>query len=137
GGTTPGAAGQPSLEELGAVDEQDERRPSQTSGATSSGGSPGGGNRKPSVASSSGRKVSSTNRPTNDNAFSRKDSNFSQHVATTFAGSLRNLYLADNRLEDDIFRELSLIPELRVVNLSYNALTELPQGLLKRWPLIA
>ena len=135
--TTPGAAGTPSLEELGAVDEQDERRPSQTSGATSSGGSPGGGYRKPSVASSSGRKVSSTNRPTNDNTFSRKDSNFSQHVATTFAGSLRNLYLADNRLEDDIFRELSLIPELRVVNLSYNALTELPQGLLKRWPLIA
>jgi adenylate cyclase len=55
----------------------------------------------------------------------------------TFAASLRTLSLADNRLEDDVFRELSLLPELRIVNLSYNDLTELPQGILKRWPLIS
>ncbi|KAF4281870.1 hypothetical protein KXW98_001621 [Aspergillus fumigatus] len=142
---TPGGATTPSYEELGPLQEQDgleTRRPSQTSGGfISSGGSPNDGTyRKPSVASSlgqSGRKVSAASRSgTEGSPSSRKDSNFSQHVASTFAGSLRNLYLADNRLEDDIFRELSLIPELRVVNLSYNELTELPQGLLKRWPFL-
>lgn len=136
GTTTPGISGAPNYEELGAVDEIDERRPSQTSGAASSGGSPASGYRKPSVASSSGQGARKVSTPRTA-ADGRKDSNFSQHVATTFAGSLRHLYLADNRLEDDIFRELSLIPELRVVNLSYNALAELPQGLLRRWPLLS
>ncbi|KAE8144587.1 hypothetical protein BDV25DRAFT_166492 [Aspergillus avenaceus] len=136
---TPGASTTTSYEELGTVEEQESRRPSQTSGGVlSTGSSPnGGGYRKPSVASSlgqSGRKVSAASRSLNEGSpSSRKDSNFSQLMATTFSGSLRNLYLADNRLEDDIFRELSLIPELRVVNLSYNELTELPQGLLRRW----
>ncbi|GAT22120.1 adenylate cyclase AcyA [Aspergillus luchuensis] len=138
---TPGVSTTPSYEELGALEEQEARRPSQTSGGVlSTGSSPNGGAyRKPSVASSlgQGRKVSAASRSLTDGSpSSRKDSNFSQHVATTFGGSLRNLYLADNRLEDDIFRELSLIPELRIVNLSYNELTELPQGLLRRWPLL-
>lgn len=134
----PGVPGLPNLEELGPVEEVDERRPSGTasSGATSSGGSPASGYRKPSVASSSGQGARKTSAP-RPAADGRKDSNFSQHVATTFGGSLRHLYLADNRLEDDIFRELSLIPELRIVNLSYNALAELPQGLLRRWPLLS
>ncbi|EAU33560.1 hypothetical protein ATEG_05799 [Aspergillus terreus NIH2624] len=143
GGTplpTPGISTTPSYEELGALAEQEPRRPSQTSGGVlSTGSSPNGGYRKPSVASSlgqSGRKVSAARSVNEGSPSSRKDSNFSQHVATTFGGSLRNLYLADNRLEDDIFRELSLIPELRVVNLSYNELTELPQGLLRRWPFL-
>lgn len=135
-GTTPGISGTPNFEELGTVEEVGERRPSQTSGAASSGGSPASGYRKPSVASSSGQGARKISAPRTA-ADGRKDSNFSQHVATTFAGSLRHLYLADNRLEDDIFRELSLIPELRVVNLSYNALAELPQGLLRRWPLLS
>ncbi|PYH77694.1 adenylate cyclase AcyA [Aspergillus uvarum CBS 121591] len=140
---TPGLSNNTNYEELGAVDEQEARRPSQASGAgaLSTGGSPNGtAYRKPSIASSlgqGGRKVSAASRSLTDGSpSSRKDSNFSQHVATTFGGSLRNLHLADNRLEDDIFRELSLIPELRVVNLSYNELTELPQGLLRRWPLL-
>ncbi|PYH89794.1 adenylate cyclase AcyA [Aspergillus ellipticus CBS 707.79] len=138
---TPGVSVNPSYEELGASEEQETRRPSQGSGTVlSTGSSPNGASiRKPSVASSLGpsRKVSTASRSLTDGSpSSRKDSNFSQHVATTFAGALRNLYLADNRLEDDIFRELSLIPELRVVNLSYNELTELPQGLLRRWPLL-
>ncbi|PYI11450.1 adenylate cyclase AcyA [Aspergillus sclerotiicarbonarius CBS 121057] len=138
---TPAISTTPSYEELGALEEQEARRPSQASGGVlSTGNSPNGGTyRKPSVASSlgQGRKVSAASRSLTDGSpSSRKDSNFSQHVATTFAGSLRNLYLADNRLEDDIFRELSLIPELRIVNLSYNELTELPQGLLRRWPLL-
>ncbi|PTU20679.1 hypothetical protein P175DRAFT_0493011 [Aspergillus ochraceoroseus IBT 24754] len=138
---TPGGSVTPNIEELGTIDEPETRRPSQTSGGVlSSGSSPNGANyRKPSVASSlgQGRKISTASRSlTEGSPSSRKDSNFSQHVATTFGGSLRNLFLADNRLEDDIFRELPFIPELRVVNLSYNVLTELPQGLLRRWPLL-
>ncbi|KAF9889252.1 cysteinyl-tRNA synthetase [Aspergillus nanangensis] len=140
GGTplpTPGVSTTPSYEELGTLMEQDSRRPSQTSGGVlSTGSSPNGGFRKPSIASSlghSGRKVSAARSVNEGSPSSRKDSNFSQHIATTLGGSLRNLYLADNRLDDDIFRELSLIPELRIVNLSYNELSELPQGILKRW----
>ncbi|KAL6230803.1 hypothetical protein BDW75DRAFT_221748 [Aspergillus navahoensis] len=138
---TPGASATPSYDDLGTLEEQETRRPSQASGgAPNSGSSPSGGsNRKPSVASSlgqGGRKVSTASKFTEGSPSSRKDSNFSQHVATTFGGSLRNLYLADNRLEDDVFRELSFIPELRIVNLSYNVLNEIPPGLLKRWPLL-
>ena len=134
---TPGLSGTPSYEELGPIDE-DSRRPSMASAsAVSTGSSPGGsGFRKPSYASSisqSGRKPQPQSRPLDG---SRKDSVFAQHIATTFGGSLRQLHLADNRLDDDVFRELALIPELRVVNLSYNELTELPQGVLKRWPLL-
>ncbi|KAI9046149.1 adenylate cyclase acyA [Aspergillus affinis] len=140
---TPAPSTTPSYEDVGALDESQARRPSQASGGVlSTGSSPnGGGYRKPSVASSfgqGGRKVSTTSRShTEGSPSSRKDSNFSQFSASTFVGSLKNLYLADNRLEDDIFRELSLIPDLRVVNLSYNELTELPQGLLRRWPLLS
>ncbi|KAL2870955.1 adenylate cyclase acyA [Aspergillus lucknowensis] len=138
---TPAGPPTPSFDELGPLEEQEMRRPSQASGTILNSSSPpnGGDPRKPSVASSlsqGGRKVSTASRLTEGSPSSRKDSNFSQHVATTFGGSLRNLYLADNRLEDDIFRELSFIPELRVVNLSYNALTEIPPGLLRRWPLL-
>ncbi|KAL4765872.1 adenylate cyclase acyA [Aspergillus foveolatus] len=137
---TPGGSVTPSYDDLGTVEEQETRRPSQASGSAPSGSSPSGGStRKPSVASSlsqGGRKVSTASKFTEGSPSSRKDSNFSQHVATTFGGSLRNLYLADNRLEDDVFRELSFIPELRIVNLSYNVLNEIPPGLLKRWPLL-
>ncbi|KAL4810890.1 hypothetical protein BDV18DRAFT_128183 [Aspergillus unguis] len=141
---TPGGSTTPSFDDLATLEEQETetRRPSQASGSgQNNGGSPSGGSyRKPSVASSlsqGGRKVSAASKFTEGSPSSRKDSNFSQHVATTFGGSLRNLYLADNRLEDDVFRELSFIPELRVVNLSYNVLNEIPPGLLKRWPLLS
>ncbi|KAL3478122.1 hypothetical protein BJX99DRAFT_225062 [Aspergillus californicus] len=139
---TPAGSITPSNDDLGTLEEQETRRPSQTSGGVlSSASSPNGGSyRKPSVASSlsqGGRKVSTASKFMEGSPSSRKDSNYSQHVATTFGGSLRNLYLADNRLEDDIFRELLFIPELRVVNLSYNVLSELPPGLLKRWPLLS
>ena len=136
---TPGGSGTLGYEDLGPLEELDPRRPSHTSGGNvSAGSSPSSGYRKPSSASSVGqgaRNASTVSRaPTEGSLASRKDSNFSQHMVMTFAGSLRQLSLADNRLEDDMFRELSLIPELRVLNLSYNELTELPQGLLKRWP---
>ncbi|KAL4949493.1 hypothetical protein BDW69DRAFT_174387 [Aspergillus filifer] len=138
---TPGGTVTPGSDDLGPLEETETRRPSQASGNALNGASSpnGGGYRKPSVASSlsqGGRKVSTASKFTEGSPSSRKDSNFSQHVATTFGGSLRNLYLADNRLEDDVFRELSFIPELRVVNLSYNVLNEIPPGLLKRWPLL-
>ena len=57
----------------------------------------------------------------------------SNRIATTFAGSLRHLYLADNRLQDEVFDELALLPELRVLNLSYNLLYDMPPRTLRRW----
>ncbi|KAJ5329816.1 Ras-association [Penicillium brevicompactum] len=140
--TTPGVTGNPSYEDIGPLDEPALRRPSQTSNGVNNSVSPNGSYRNPSNAQSvsqqGGRKVSATGRSfTDPNAVIRKDSNFSQQMAMSFAASLRTLSLADNRLEDDVFRELSLLPELRIVNLSYNDLTELPQGILKRWPLIS
>lgn len=136
---TPGHSGSLGYDDAGTAEELDSRRPSQASGGSVSIGSSTslGAHPTPSFSSSlgqGGRKVSTASRSTAD--VNRKDSTYSQHMASTFAGSLKQLYLADNRLEDDVFRELSMIPELRVVNLSYNELTELPQGLLKRWPLL-
>ncbi|KAJ5959710.1 Ras-association [Penicillium vulpinum] len=135
-GATPGIGKNPSYEDMGPRDEPSLRRPSQPSNGVMNSVS-SNGYRNPSTTQS-GRKVSATSRSyTDPNSVSRKDSNFSQQMAMTFAASLRTLSLADNRLEDDVFRELSLLPELRIVNLSYNDLTELPQGILKRWPLIS
>jgi adenylate cyclase len=139
--TTPGVTGNPSYEDIGPLDEPALRRPSQTSNGVMNSVSPNGSYRNPSttqsVSQQGGRKVSATSRSITDPHVPRKDSNFSQQLAMSFAASLRTLSLADNRLEDDVFRELSLLPELRIVNLSYNDLTELPQGILKRWPLIS
>lgn len=137
--STPALTHSPSFEELGPLEAFGARRPSQASGGlTSMGTSPAGSTRKGSIVSvyGQGRKASVVSRSTGDGALttiSRKDSNLSQRVTTTFAGSLKYLYLADNHLEDDVFRELSMLPELRLLNLSYNELTDLPQGLLRRW----
>ncbi|KAJ5994158.1 Adenylate cyclase [Penicillium sp. IBT 35674x] len=141
--STPGVMGNPSYEELGPLNEVDTRRESESSGGPpASGTSPSGSYRNPSIVPSVGqsRKVSAASRSANTegSSNSRKDSYFSQQgTVITFAGSLRNLYLADNRLEDDVFRELIRLPELRIVNLSYNELTEVPPGVLRRWPLIS
>ncbi|KIX06069.1 uncharacterized protein Z518_04043 [Rhinocladiella mackenziei CBS 650.93] len=137
--TTPGLSTSPSFEELGKLEDFAARRPSQASaGMMSIGSSPGSG-RKNSVASISAHRktsvISRTNTEYSMTTATRKDSNMSQsRLQTTFAGSLRYLYLADNRLEDDVFRELALLPELRVLNLSYNELDDFPQGVLRRWP---
>jgi adenylate cyclase len=129
--TTPGLSNTPSYENMGALDEAQSRRPSQASnGLLSLANSPGIGR----SYVTNGRKASTASRAyTEASNSTRKDSNFSQRLATTFSGSLRNLYLADNRLEDDVLRELAFLPELRVLNLSYNDLTEITQGYLKRW----
>jgi adenylate cyclase len=66
-------------------------------------------------------------------AVSRKDSSLSNRLLTTFAGTLRHLYLADNRLQDEIFDELALLPEIRILNMSYNMLYDIPPRTLRRW----
>ena len=138
--TTPSLSSSPSFEELGKLEDFQARRPSQASGGML-GNSPSGSQRKGSIASmySPGpRKPSVISRTATDSSMSgmtRKDSNISQaRLTNTFAGSLRYLFLADNRLEDDVFNELAKLPELRTLNLSYNELNDVPQGLMSRWP---
>ncbi|KAK6358666.1 cysteinyl-tRNA synthetase [Orbilia blumenaviensis] len=63
---------------------------------------------------------------------SRKDSTASSRIANTFASSLRFLYLADNRLGDEVFDEISLLSELRVLNMSYNRIYDIPSRALTK-----
>ncbi len=142
---TPGVLSQtPSSEELSS---DPSRRPSQASSTLLSVGPspvPGGADRKSSLVSvygKGGRKTSVVSRSANSAAgtvtpalASRKDSGLSQRLTNTFAGSLRNLYLADNQLDDDVFDQITLLSELRVINLSYNELGDMPQRSIKSWP---
>ncbi|KAK5950229.1 hypothetical protein OHC33_008697 [Knufia fluminis] len=139
---TPGLSSSPSFEDLGKLEDFQNRRPSQVSTSMLSiGSSPGGAGRKNSMMSMSGtqgRKMSQISRTNTEYSMAtatRKDSNLSQaRLHNTFAGSLRYLYLADNRLEDEVFRELVWLQELRMLNLSYNEIDDFPGGVLKRWP---
>ncbi|KAJ6262581.1 hypothetical protein Dda_3392 [Drechslerella dactyloides] len=63
---------------------------------------------------------------------SRKDSMVFSRTSNTFASSLRNLYLADNRFTDEAFDEISLLVELRVLNLSYNRIYDIPSRSLTK-----
>lgn len=133
----------PSVEEL-----SDDRRPSQSSATLLSvGPSPvpqPGPDRKSSVVSlyGKGRKTSVVSRTTSNTASTgaataapRKDSTVSQRLSNTFTSSLRNLCLADNRLEEDVFDQLTQLIELRVLNLSYNDdIGDVPQRAIKNWP---
>ncbi|KIW05758.1 hypothetical protein, variant [Verruconis gallopava] len=147
--STPGPAGPPfEGDELGRLEDFNARRPSHAS-ATSGGylsASPSNGSRKGSVSSSyspatsivaNGRRPSAaTTAKGSDGTItpvSRKDSSLSSRMLTTFAGSLTKLYLADNRLQDEVFDELALLPELRILNLSYNLLYDIPPRTLRRW----
>ncbi|KAL2065153.1 hypothetical protein VTL71DRAFT_4294 [Oculimacula yallundae] len=135
-----------SFEELGPLEGFGQRRPSQASGGLLSvGGSPvpGGADRKSSLVSvygKGGRKTSVVSRSASQDTIQtqptilRKDSGMSARLINTFAGSLRNLYLADNQLDDDVFDELIMLGELRILNLSYNDLNDMPQRTLKSWP---
>ena len=136
------SSNQPSspVDEVGSLEDFGYRRPSQASGGLLSvGSSPSGTTGKGSIVSVygiGGRKASVISRTPTDGAMSpvlRKDSNLSTRLATTFASSLRHLYLADNRLTDDVFDEITLLPELRVLNLSHNELYDIPQRSLRRW----
>jgi adenylate cyclase len=144
-GTARGLSPMPSVEELKGGDVS--RRPSQASSATllSVGPSPvpGADNRKGSMVSlygRGGRNTSVVSRSTHSSSTVpvgpalRKDSGYGAILTNTFAGSLRNLYLADNQLDDDIFDQTTLLSELRVLNLSYNELGDMPQRTMKNWP---
>jgi adenylate cyclase len=135
----------PSTEELG-LDAL--RRPSQASSTLLSVGPspvPAGSDRKGSVVSvygKGGRKTSVVSRSTSQGTIStmtpssnsRKDSGLSSRLTNTFAHSLKNLYLADNQLDDDVFDQITPLGELRVLNLSYNDLSDMPQRSIKSWP---
>ena len=138
--STPVPASTPEYEELGKLEDFRDRRPSQASGGLLSvGSSPGSSTRQGSIVSiygPGGRKASVVSRTTANGTTTpihRKDSNVQQRSVNTFAGSLRQLFLADNRLTDDVFDEITMLPELRILNLSYNELYDVPQRSLRRW----
>ena len=145
--STPGLGTSPSYEELGKLEDFQNRRPSQASGSfLNSGTSSAASQRKGSMASygssstTTTRKQSLTSRNPSEGTLtpvSRKDSSLSNKLAATFASSLRHLFLADNRLTDDCFDELALLPELRIVNLSYNFINEIPSRTIRRWQWLA
>jgi len=147
-GATTGLAPSPSFEELGRLEDFQNRRPSQASGGQL-GTSPASSQRKASMASYSSastiRKPSLNSRGATDGvmtpgalpSMSRKDSTLSSKLVTTFAGSLRHVFLADNRLTDDVFDELCLLPELRIVNLAYNLIYDIPPRTIRRWQHLA
>lgn len=143
-GSTPGLSTSLSYEELGKLEGFAARRPSQASGYLSTGTSPANSQRKGSMTSgyggTSARKTSVASRTPTEGTLtpiSRKDSSLSNRIITTFAGSLRHLFLADNRLSDDIFDELALLPELRIVNVSYNLIYDIPPRTIRRWQHLA
>jgi adenylate cyclase len=130
--------------ELGGLGDLQMRRPSQVSNGNYSSlgsASPGYQSRKGSVASTiqQNRKPSLMSRSSEStiSAMTRKDSSLSNRLLTTFAGTMKQLYLADNRLQDEVFEELVLLQELRVLNVSYNILYDLPPRTLRRWPHLA
>ncbi|KAI9803847.1 MAG: hypothetical protein M1825_001727 [Sarcosagium campestre] len=136
---TPVLSSSPSFEELGKLESfGTSRRPSQ-GGLLGLGSSPATQQRKGSIVSvygPGGRKASVISRTVsseNSTPQLRKDSTYTR-LTTTFAGSLRHLYLADNRLNDDCFDEIAMLPELRTLNLSYNELYDVPSRSLTRWP---
>lgn len=146
-GSTNGLSPSPSSDDLSP---DGTRRPSQASSSTllSVGPSPvpAGPDRKSSVVSvygKGGRKTSVMSRSTTSQSSttmippipgSRKDSGLSSRLVNTFAGSLKNLLLADNQLDDECFDNVQLLGELRVLNLSYNELSDMPQRSIKHWP---
>jgi adenylate cyclase len=140
---TTGGPQTPDFDELGKLEAFQLRRPSQVGHGMMAGGSPAG--RKGSVASNYGiqsRHPSLAPRGSTESGLSsgaatpglRKDSTMSNRLASTFASTLRHLVLADNRLSDDVFDELVLLPELRMLNLSYNELYDIPPRTIRRWP---
>ena len=136
--STPIPAATPEHEEISPITEFKDRRPSLSSSTLLNMGNTTGRNASVvSVVPAAPRKASVISRTTTNGTMtpiSRKDSNVQQKYMNTFVSSLRHLYLADNRLTDDVFDEISLLKGLRIVNLSYNELYDIPQRSLRRWP---
>lgn len=61
---------------------------------------------------------------------SKAPSTSSGRIAPPLALSLQKLYLGDNRLTDDVFAPISLMAEVRILNLSFNDLYEIPPSSL-------
>lgn len=129
----------PAAEEGNADDFVSARKPSTAAGGLLSVGSTPGA-KKGSIVSiygPGGRKASVFSRTTSEGTITpitRKDTaTIQDRLVNTFATSLRNLYMADNRLEDTVFDDIVHLPNLRVLNLSYNELLEIPLGSLQRW----
>jgi adenylate cyclase len=141
--STPGLHPSASYEELGKLEDFQNRRPSQASSGYLTSSTPPASLRKGSMASyattstTTARKQSVASRTTTDTALTpvtRKDSSIAAtRNNSTFAGSLRHLFLADNRLSDDVFDELALLSELRIVNLAHNLIIDIPSRTIRRW----
>ena len=139
-----------SHEDIGPLEGFGQRRPSQSMGGLLAVGSPpapgpgdrtnsivsiyGKGGRQAAVVSRNGSLSTQETSTGTPSSVTRKESSLSAKLANTFAATLRNLYLADNQLDDDVFDELTLLGELRVLNLSYNDLSDLPRRTLRSWP---
>lgn len=67
----------------------------------------------------------------NDTPGSEKNDPF-LNTSSSLADGLLVLTIADNRLTDDSFESISLLVELKSLNLSYNDLLEIPEGALRR-----
>jgi len=53
--------------------------------------------------------------------------------SASLADSLLSITLTDNRLGDDCFESISFLINLKLLNLSYNELLEIPEGALRRF----
>ncbi|KIO28471.1 hypothetical protein M407DRAFT_22363 [Tulasnella calospora MUT 4182] len=56
----------------------------------------------------------------------KKPGSASGKLLPSLASSLQRLYLADNQLDDDIFHSVSRLRSLKILNLSFNDIYELP-----------
>ncbi|KAI9296677.1 PP2C-domain-containing protein [Neoconidiobolus thromboides FSU 785] len=66
----------------------------------------------------------------NNNLNRTASTNSDELIHPPLSLSLRELFLGDNRLTDDVFTSISFFTELKVLNLSYNILDEIPSGSL-------
>lgn len=61
-------------------------------------------------------------------SISKAPSTSSGRIAPPLALSLQKLYLGDNRCTDDVLAPISLMTELRILNLSFNDIAEIPSS---------
>lgn len=69
--------------------------------------------------------------PTDEDSDRKMSAGTSTRAAPPLAMSLKKLYLAYNRFRDDVFRPISLMTGLILLNLSFNDIYEIPPGMLR------